>query len=113
MMRTPPRLPRPSISQRTLRQPPERGITSPASGLRASHAQKSPNSSAVQYFGQVALKISVSAMVSMRSVRQRGIYVNDVYIATARDRNLVLHKLSVCCELVEPYSLKPVTAYSD
>ncbi len=32
MIRTPPLFPRPSIAHRTLRQPPERETTSPASG---------------------------------------------------------------------------------
>lgn len=44
-------------------------MTSPASGLRASQAQKSPNSSGVQYFGHVAVKISVSAKLVTRSSR--------------------------------------------
>src|SRR5579871_3844766 len=100
MTRTPPRLPRPLADHRTLRQPSERGITSPASGFKASHAQKSPNSSGVQYIGQAALKISDSAMVSMRSVRQRRIYVNDVYVATSGTRDSVQHQRSEFCVLL-------------
>ena len=46
----------------------------PASGRSANHAQKSPNSSAVQYFGQMSEKSSVSAIVNMS-----GLYAFVVY----------------------------------
>ena len=63
MTRTPPRMPVPARDQRTLRQPPLYGTTSPASGLPASHTKKSSRSSSVQSLSASATKVGVSAMV--------------------------------------------------
>jgi hypothetical protein len=65
-------------AQRTLRQPPVRLMTSPAYGLLASHAQKSPYFSSVQYFGQRVENIGVSKSVYIEQVYVSGVNVNDV-----------------------------------
>src|SRR2546421_12679748 len=48
-MRRPPRLPRPATPHRSLRTPPEPGITSPASGFTISDCCNVPYSSSVRY----------------------------------------------------------------
>src|SRR5574337_670292 len=74
MTLAPPRLPRLDAAQRTLRQPPLPGITSPASGLAASHPQNAKRSSALQIASTSCLNSGVSAMVYMNASYGSAVY---------------------------------------